>query len=544
MGVTVTPTNGANYTWQTAWGWNDPKSSVAWATSYPVSYDQQVTETVAAAETLGNGVTKPLSEAFAVSESSNRSYGLNKAESVAVSELPTRAIKKAINEVFATSESITRNYGLNKAESVVVSESIGHTFQQFIAEALQALDALNNIIVGNIYDLPFGESVAISDGHSVNVAKAIAEAIKALDALPTSAFTKSLSEAVVVSDAASAGVTKNTSEALVVTDAIAHSLSKSILEAIAVIEMFSNVAQYHLNVIETVAFVEALGGNYSKKLAESLSIAEARSGKITKNVSELIAVAESFGRVVQFYRNIAEALGCSDKIGSVLPPHDASESFSVEDALTHLIEHRPMETLSFAELLEKNHSQALNETLTIKDSEKKTYTMKVSEALNLIETYMRKANAVFSNMVVSEGDMDQRTFMNAVDSGAVVGYEPFHDFIPGDYSYQKALFRVILESVNSDRARLNQLSVTVDVPDVFDRGQVVIDAAHAAAGVAVTFGRQFHMVPEVTLTLKGGTVLAIPDVLNPTSTGFTAKLKDPTTGNGVAGTLTWAAHGY
>ena len=546
MGVTVTPTNGANYTWQTAtWGWNDPKSLVAWATSYPVSYDQQVTEAVAAVELLKNSTTKPLAEAFAVGEARNASYGLNPFEAVAVAEMNAKTAKKPIAEAIVVAESLAKNYGMNRSEAFATSDGSAFTYQQAVAEVLAVLDSINNIIVGVIFDLPFGESVTITDARpKSNISKAIAEAFAVTDARPSSAFTQSIAEAIAIAESRSANATKNSADSLTVSDVVASSVAQSILEVLNIVEMFSETAQFYLNLSESVTFAESLGKNVAKPLTESFAVADGRTTKMTQNVAEAIAFAEGFARVVQFYKDIAEALGVSDKLGKILPPHNASESFSIEDAIAHIIEHRPVETLAIGELLSKNGSQAINETITVTDSLGKTYSLKVSEALRLIETYMRKANAVFSNMAIINADMTAREFANAVDSGTVVGYEGFHDFIPGDYTYQKALFRVIIESVNSDRARLNNLSVTVDVPDIFDRGQVVIDAAHAAAGVAVAFNREFHAIPEVTLTLKGGGIVAIPNVLNPTSAGFTAILKDPTTGNGVAGTLTWAAHGY
>lgn len=546
MGVTVTPTNGANYTWQTTtWGWNNSKSLVTWATSYPVSYDQQVTEAVAAAEQLGNSTSKPFGEAFVIAEGRTAAIGLNSSEAVGFVESNGKNTQKPLAESFAVGEALVETYGMNRSESFATSDSTAFTYQQAVAEVLSMLDGINNIIVGAIFNLPFGESVAITDAPPVKtIAKAIAEAFAVTDARPGNALSKALAEALAVSDSASAGVTKNSSEAITVSDVVASSIAQSILEALNVVELFSETAQFHLNMSENIAFGEALGKTVSKPLSESFSIADGRTANMTQNVAEAIAFAEGFARVVQFYKDIAEALGVSDKLGGILPAHNTDESFSISDAIAHIIEHRPVETISFAELLSKSGEKAISETITVTDNLGKTYSLKVSEALQIIETYMRKANAVFSNMAITNADMSVRDFANAIDSGTVPGYEGFHDFIPGDYTYQKALFRVILESVNSDRARLNDLSVTVDVPDIFDRGQVIIDAAHAAAGVTVVFNRQFHAIPEVTLTLKGGTVLAIPGVLNPTTAGFTAILKDPTTGNGVAGTLTWAAHGY
>lgn len=112
----------------------------------------------------------------------------------------------------------------------------------------------------------------------------------------------------------------------------------------------------------------------------------------------------------------------------------------------------------------------------------------------------------------------------------------------GGYTYQRALFRAILTSSNADRGYIDGLRVTVDVPDVFDRGTAQV--VTAASGVAVVFARQFRVAPEVTLTFKGGTTIAVPRILGSVSiTGFTAVLEN-TSGTRVTGAISWVAQGY
>jgi len=62
--------------------------------------------------------------------------------------------------------------------------------------------------------------------------------------------------------------------------------------------------------------------------------------------------------------------------------------------------------------------------------------------------------------------------------------------------------------------------------------------------VAVVFSRQFRVAPEVTLTFKGGTTIAIPRILGSVSiTGFTTILEN-TSGTRVTGAISWVAQGY
>jgi hypothetical protein len=66
----------------------------------------------------------------------------------------------------------------------------------------------------------------------------------------------------------------------------------------------------------------------------------------------------------------------------------------------------------------------------------------------------------------------------------------------------------------------------------------------ALAGALIGFSRTFRVPPEVTMTHKGGTVVAIPRLSSAvTRTGFTAVLEN-TAGTRVTGTFTWIAQGY
>jgi len=139
-------------------------------------------------------------------------------------------------------------------------------------------------------------------------------------------------------------------------------------------------------------------------------------------------------------------------------------------------------------------------------------------------------------------EITEADFASIVEAGHPPGYTDFRDFIQGDYTYQRALFRAILKSRNSDRGFIDALRVTVDVPDVFDRGTVQI--TDAQAGAVIGFARIFRVPPEVTMTHKGGTVVAIPRLSSAvTRTGFTAILEN-TAGTRVTGTFTWIAQGY
>jgi hypothetical protein len=187
------------------------------------------------------------------------------------------------------------------------------------------------------------------------------------------------------------------------------------------------------------------------------------------------------------------------------------------------------------------YRRSLNEGLSVSEAIKRASSLNVKEALALAEQYRRHANGVISDMIISTLAITEDDFKNIVENGHPPGYTNFRDFIQGDYTYQRALFRAILKSSNADRGYIDALRLTVDVPDIFDRG--VAEVTNATAGVAVQFSRTFRFTPQVTITHKGGTTTAIPRLIGSSSTsGFTAVLEDQT-GARVTGSFSWLAQG-
>lgn len=138
-------------------------------------------------------------------------------------------------------------------------------------------------------------------------------------------------------------------------------------------------------------------------------------------------------------------------------------------------------------------------------------------------------------------------FLAAVEKTAMPGWSQWRNFMHGDYEYSKAMFRVVMDSISSDRAFLGECEVAVDVPDVIDRGSARVLEASAETGVYVEFAREYHVIPEINLTARAGVgsnPVAAELMGAPTLLGFTARLRDTITGAAVAGTFTWSSIGY
>ncbi len=409
-------------------------------------------------------------------------YAFAVAVSLAMLESASRQTIKPSSEALGFTEADRRSMTLAKTETVGFSE----TYSDLIA-----------------YVLRWIESIGLVDNLSQANQKNIAETFSAAEILAqflTKGFTSAVSwdehlarqstvrssEILPVSGLHTRQPTKAISEAFGNSEVLSRQVSKAVIEAIGFAETYADLIAYILRVTENITFAESTAKQTLKPLTEAITASDLASLGLVKRVAEAVAMAEAFGRTVAYRKDLFEGMAVNDAI-------------------------------------------------------KRSLRLSTHEALKLTEQYRRHANGVISDMIISSSEITEEDFLNIVDNGHPPGYTNFRDFIQGDYTYQRALFRAILKSSNADRGYIDALRLTVDVPDIFDRG--VAEVTNATAGVSVQFSRTFRFTPQVTITHKGGTTTAIPRLLGtPSTTGFTAVLEDKT-GTRVTGSFSWLAQG-
>jgi hypothetical protein len=336
---------------------------------------------------------------------------------------------------------------------------------------------------------------------------------------------------------------KRSSESLAFAEKPSRAVTLSKFETLSFVETYTDLIAYVLRFVESLSFSEKYAGAGTKAVFEVFQVAEVLARQLALRKFETLSLAETYTDLIAYILRVAESFSMTEVAAKAMTKLQG-ESFGLGDALARSQVKRVAEAFSFAESLGRTvaYQLAISEGFAITEALCRAQTLRLSEALSLAEQYRRRANGVISDMIVASTEITAQDFMDILESGHPPGYTNFRDFIQGDYTYQRALFRAILTSSNADRGYIDGLRVTVDVPDVFDRGTAQV--VTAANGVAVVFIRQFRVAPEVTLTFKGGTTIAVPRILGAVSTsGFTAVLEN-TSGTRVTGAISWVAQGY
>lgn len=309
-------------------------------------------------------------------------------------------------------------------------------------------------------------------------------ALKTWELAHDSTYSAAVDETLAIAEQGRRVGTKSINETIGFAEKRTFSYYKALAETIGLAEAYVDYISFMIRVFESIGFQESRAFSTTLAVNEEWTMTDKLGKKVTLNIDEIVNLSETFGRAITYRRNI-------------------SEGFSVSDALA------------------------------------KAVTLRKSEAFALFEQYVRKGNAVVSDMLLTAGDLTLSEFRDLMNAGKAPGFAPFTEFVQGDYDYQYAIFRAVMQSVTDDRAVLTNLKIDVDVPDVTDRGFVEVPTA----GIRVNFNRIFHMVPEVICTTTGGTEVAVPRVTDKDETGFTVSLKGTDNLNKL-GTISWSAHGY
>lgn len=407
----------------------------------------------------------------------------------------------AVAATLAWTHTSGRQHGKRIGETLSLAETRRHQAALQKTESIGFADTYYDLIA---YVLRWVESIGVGEGLAKSSRKSVQENLQTLDGLARS-------------------VTKALQEGLPVTEGLSRQIRQKHAESLPVASVSARVA--------------------TKTVAERVALTDDLDQRFSKRVSEALNFAETYYDLIAFILSISESLAVSDQASRRLQK-PVAEALSTKDQLTRRSVKQVAEALAFAETLGRTvaYRRFLQEGLGVSQALSRSMRLKAHEALALAEQYRRHANGVISDMIVASTEITEADFASIVEAGHPPGYTDFRDFIQGDYTYQRALFRAILKSRNSDRGFIDALRVTVDVPDVFDRGTVQI--TDAQAGAVIGFARIFRVPPEVTMTHKGGTVVAIPRLSSAvTRTGFTAVLEN-TAGDRVTGTFTWIAQGY
>lgn len=243
---------------------------------------------------------------------------------------------------------------------------------------------------------------------------------------------------------------------------------------------------------------------------------QARINEISLKINTIHEKIKDFRLQVKGVR-IAYDLELNDTVSrQVSFERSFKEELEIEDKITKFFEKKTVYNLEIEEIAEKFTEKFFESRIEIQESLNKIYELNLVEELEieelkakelsktfevfveLIEIYLRHAGTVLSDLTLYNVALNETNFDQAITPA---GYDRFKTMLTGDYIYQRALFRFVLNAttVNSERPNAREYLHKVDVPDTIETG--IIEFKTGENPATYYFTREFHVVPEVTYTI-------------------------------------------
>ena len=177
----------------------------------------------------------------------------------------------------------------------------------------------------------------------------------------------------------------------------------------------------------------------------------------------------------------------------------------------------------------------LCEKISILDGVKKIFRFKGKENIILTDSKNSFIEFILSDLIIFSKYIDMFLFEDI--SQRAFGFTNFQTLIVGEYEYKNALVKMQIDTVaNSPKLFFPRWKYMVDIPDKIDKGRIeyIGDPNFQDGYQYVEFNIKYYYIPEVTVTIVGGTnIYAIPDLANQdpyriSTEGFYVKVTDTT----------------
>ncbi|MET2951215.1 hypothetical protein ABXV18_24345 [Vibrio owensii] len=205
--------------------------------------------------------------------------------------------------------------------------------------------------------------------------------------------------------------------------------------------------------------------------------------------------------------------------------HLERQSFDIQSALSSII--------TFNRLFESS--------ISIDEAVKKTVEMPFEDRFQIASELIKGGGVTVSDLRFMTVALSDADFDELFTQASPAGYKAFTPFLTGDYEYNEALLKVVMQTKNTSRPCIEQLRIEVDLPDLFDKGSNDIPASLTR----IDFKKKFYMPPELSVAVSGGATSFIPrvEIVDIKKNYFEVELRNPETSTPVAGKINWKAQG-
>ena len=253
---------------------------------------------------------------------------------------------------------------------------------------------------------------------------------------------------------------------------------------------------------ENIYLDDKLHKIYETYFKEDITLVDAFNNVITLFCKENIALNDTILRKVIFNLVLYDFINIASKCINEYQINK-DEAFGIKDFCTKAAEMVHIQQLNISEELQRKFEvdRDFFETIGIKSGYHTEYNLIEKETLGLYDTILQACQAVLSNISIGDGEMSLYDFKKALKTAP--GFTEFIDFKVGEYEYQEALVRLVIDAaVAQTQPSAAGVIMHVDIPDTDDRG--IAEITDVATPTKVYFNKHYYQPPEVSVTLRGG----------------------------------------
>ena len=360
------------------------------------------------------------------------------------------------------------------------------------------------------YGRSFTEGIELKETKSKELSKIVYIDFK-VEELLTKLFTKYVEENAEFDESLVKEANKFVSDALELKESLAKDVEMTVkynlelkeLKEKFVEKFFTNKVElqeslskaYELNLKEVVELKETKSKELSKIVYIDFKVEELLTKLFTKYVEENAEFDESL--VKEANKFVSDALELKESLAKDVEM-TVKYNLELKELKEKFVEKFFTNKVELQESLSKAYELNLKEVVELKETKSKELSKTFNEVLNIIEIYLRHAGTVMSDLTIYAKALNETDFDVAITPA---GYDRFKTMLTGDYIYQRALFRFVLNAatVNSERPNAREYLHKVDVPDTIETG--IIEFKTGENPATYYFTREFHVVPEVTFTI-------------------------------------------
>lgn len=192
--------------------------------------------------------------------------------------------------------------------------------------------------------------------------------------------------------------------------------------------------------------------------------------------------------------------------------------------------------------------KTIKDDIEVAEQFKKQYSLQERDSFTIYDAFIKACEAVLSNLAIRYGELDDEGFMKLVNAPS--GYTDFTDFKVGEYEYEEALVRIVLETkVPQSPASVTDVVLHVDIPDTDDRG--ITQITDTTAATKVRFNKHYYNPPEVNVVLRAGSTAnsnVVPYIVSTDGQDDVGRYFEveliAANGERTTGTISWVSKGY